>query len=112
MAIKENIIDDVIILSASGKLMGGNETWEIHDKVKHLISYDFKKIVIDLSNIKWINSQGLGVLMTCVTSLKNADGAMAIAGAAERVSSLFMITRLSTVFDTYESVDEAIAALK
>ena len=112
MAVKEKIIGDVAVLSVSGNLMGGNETQEIHTVVKSLIADGIKKVVIDLSKVKWLNSQGLGVLMASFTSLRNANGNLRIAGATDKVNSLLMITQLITIFDNYETVDRAVATFK
>ena len=109
MAVKEKIQGDVAIIQVSGKLMGGDETKEVHEKIKSLLTDGLKKIVIDLSKVKWLNSSGLGMLISCLTSVSNADGKLKIAGATEKVNSLFMITKLITVFDSYESVDQAVA---
>jgi len=112
MSVKEKFIGDVVVLVVSGKLMGGNETWEIHEKVKLLISEGIKKIIINLSAVKWLNSQGLGMLISSMTSLQNSGGYLKISGATKKVNSLFMMTRLVTVFSCYESVDEAVKAFK
>ena len=64
MAIKETIKNDIAVFQISGKLMGGNETREVHAKVKESINEGFRKIVIDLSKVKWLNSQGLGMLIS------------------------------------------------
>lgn len=109
MAVKEKIVKDVAVLMVSGKLWGGPETREVHEKVKSVITDGLKKVVIDLSKVKWLNSQGLGMLMACLTSLRNADGDLRIAGATEKVKSLFMITKLITIFETFETADRAVA---
>ena len=110
MTVKEKTKEDIAILTVSGKLMGGNETKEVHKKVKNLISEGRKKVIIDLSRVRWLNSQGLGMLISCLTSLRNADGELKIAGATDRVNSLFMITKLITVFDSFKTIDEAVAS--
>ncbi len=110
MAVKEKIIRDVALLSISGKLMGGDETRELHEKVKSLIADDIKKVVIDLSKVKWLNSSGLGTLISCLTSMQSANGKLKIAGATEKVNSLFMMTKLITVFESYENADRAVAS--
>lgn len=107
MSVKEKVADGVAVLVVSGKLMGGNETKEVHEKVKSLIADGIKKIVIDIAKVKWLNSTGLGMLISCLTSVQNSEGVLKIAGATEKVNSLFMMTKLITVFDTYESVDRA-----
>jgi len=112
MQIKEEIRDDVAILFLKGNLMGGPDSMEVHEKVKSLIRDKIKKVVIDLSKVKWMNSSGLGALMACMTSLKNVEGELKISGATEKIKNLFMITKLITIFDTYETADRAVASFK
>jgi len=111
MKIKEKIVNHVAVLSLSGKMMGGPETTELHDKIRNLISDKITKVVIDLGGVKWINSSGLGVLMAAMTTLKNSGGELKLANVTEKVESLLMITQLMRIFDTYESVDRAISVL-
>ncbi len=112
MAIKQKLLDDVAIIIVSGKLMGGNETKKMHETVKEITDKGHKKIIIDLSAVKWMNSQGLGILISCLTTIKNANAILKIAGATDKVNSLFMITKLITVFDCYETVGHGIANFK
>lgn len=102
--------DGVTVISVKGNLMGGPETVAIHEKVKELIEKDVKKIVIDLAKVKWMNSSGLGTMMGCLTSLKNAGGELRLSGVTEKVKSLFMMTKLITIFDTHDTVEDAVAA--
>ena len=88
MAVKENMVGDVAVVTISGKLMGGTETWDVHTKIKDMIENGTKKVVVDISKVKWMNSQGLGMLMSCYSSLKNAEGQLKVAGATEKVNSL------------------------
>lgn len=111
MKIKEKIESHVAILSLSGKMMGGPETTLLHDKVRGLINDKITKVVIDLKGVKWINSSGLGILMATHTTLKNAGGELKLANVTEKVESLLMITQLMRIFDTYESIDRALASL-
>jgi len=112
MQIKERIKDDIAILAVKGNLMGGPETAALHEKVRSLIADKIKKVVIDLGNVKWINSSGLGILMACHTSLRNAGGELKLASVTEKVKSLFMITKLITLFETFETADRAVASFK
>jgi len=110
MQINEQMHGDVAVLSLKGKLMGGAETTAIHDKVKELASNEVKKVVIDLGKVKWMNSTGLGTLMGSMTTLKNAGGELKLANVTDKVKSLFMITKLITIFDTHDTVDQAVAS--
>lgn len=111
MKIKEKIEGHVAILTLSGKMMGGEETQAIHDHIKGLISDSITKVVVDLGGVKWMNSTGMGVLMASMTTLKNSDGQLALARVTEKVESLLIITQLIKVFNTYETVERAVASL-
>ncbi len=108
MPIKETMNGQVAVLELKGKLMGGSETMAVHDKCKELVANDIKKVVIDLGKVSWMNSTGLGALMGSMTTLRNADGDLKLARVTEKVKSLFMITKLITIFDTFETVEEAV----
>ncbi len=110
MKIKEKIQNNVAILTISGNMMGGPDTQTLHDKVKSLIADGIHNVVIDLRKVKWLNSSGLGVLMSCWGSLKNAGGNLKLANVAEKVHSILMITKLVQFFDTFDSVDRALAS--
>ncbi|HEX9653896.1 MAG TPA: STAS domain-containing protein [bacterium] len=112
MAIKEKMQGNVAVLTISGKLMGGPETIEVHDKVKELVGNKVGKIVIDLAKVKWMNSSGLGALMGSLTTTKHGGGELKLANVTDKVQSLFMITKLITIFETFDDVDKAIASFK
>ncbi len=105
-------VGDVVVIKIKGKLMGGPETISIHEKVKEFISQNKLKVVIDLGGVKWMNSSGLGTMMGCLTSLKNANGDLKLSRVTEKVKSLFMITKLITIFETYDSPEEAVKAFQ
>jgi len=108
MRIKETMHAEVAVLALKGKLMGGPETTAIHDKVKDLVENKVNKIVIDLGKVKWMNSSGLGALMGSLTTARNSGGDVKLAKVTEKVKSLFMITKLITIFETFDGVDEAV----
>ena len=64
--------------------------------------------MIDLGKVKWMNSSGLGILIGSMTTLKNAGGELKLAAVTEKVQSLFMITKLVTIFDTEDDVETAV----
>jgi anti-sigma B factor antagonist len=102
----------VIVLVVKGNLMGGPETIAVHEKVKELVEEKKNKVVIDLSHVKWMNSSGLGTLMGCMTSLKNAKGDLKLSGVTEKVKSLFIVTKLITIFETHDSAEDAVSAFQ
>lgn len=112
MQIKETIEGDVVILALKGNLMGDPETTEFRDRVKSLVRDGFLKIVLDVSKIKWINSSGLGALISALATVNNNGGDLRIASVTEKIKSLFMITQLIKVFKSFESIDRAVASFQ
>jgi len=112
MKIKEKIDNHVAILTLAGKMMGGPETQAVHDHIKSLITDGIKNVVIDLGDVKWMNSSGMGVLMASMTTLKNAEGKLALARVTEKVQSLLIITQLIKVFTTFETVERAVSSFE
>ena len=101
---------NTVILTLKGNVMGGPAATAFHDEIKSLIEKGKTNVVGDLSKVKFMNSSGLGVLITSLTTLRKAGGDLKICGASDRIESLLMVTKLITVFDHYKSVDEAVAA--
>lgn len=95
-------------LEFQGKLMGGPDATEFNETLHKLIEEDKKEIVADLSNVTFMNSSGLGILIGGLTTMRNAGGDLRIAGASKRIESLLMVTKLITVFDSYRTVEEAV----
>lgn len=109
---KEKIIDGVAVISVTGKMMGGSDQASCHLKIKELIEEGQKWIVLDLGKVEWLNSSGLGLLMGCLVSCRNAGGDLIVARATKKVNSIFMMTQVIKTFDTYPKVDQAVAAMK
>ncbi len=110
MQIKEQIEGDVVVLSLRGNLMGEPETSEFRDKIKDLVRDGFLKIVLDVSKIKWLNSSGLGALISALATVNNGGGDMRLANVTEKIKSLFMITQLIKVFKTFDTTERAVAS--
>ncbi len=112
MALKEKIEGDIAILTIKGDLVGDPETTELKDKIASLISDEITKIVIDLGKVKYVNSTGLGSLISALGKTRDAGGKLLLARISDNVLNLFVITQLVKVFDTYDSVDRALAVFK
>lgn len=90
--------------------MGGPDAVKFHNELKELAENGKTNIVGDLSKVKFMNSSGLGIMITALTSMRNAGGDFKICGASDRIESLLIVTKLITVFDHYKTLDEAIEA--
>lgn len=112
MRIKEKMVDDIAVLTFSGDLIGEPETTRFREKIYSLISDGINKVVIDLGDVAYVNSSGLGSLISALTSLRNAKGDLKLARVGKKVKSVFVITQLVKVFGTYETVERALAAFK
>lgn len=112
MKVKIEKDGDVTIVHVGGKLMGGPESEELRNEIKTLIEAGDRKFVINLKSVPWINSTGLGALMAVYTSVQRSEGELKLCHVSDRIQSLFMITKLLTIFDTYPTQDEAVASFK
>jgi len=112
MKIKQNSQDGVMVLELSGKIMGGPDFEKFKGEIDSLIEKGFNHVILDMSGVPWINSTGLGILITGYHSLKAADGSMTICNVKERVLSIFYISQLENIFKVFETMDEAVASLK
>ena len=107
MKFEDSVENDIVILDVSGKIMGGEETTMFHGKLHEYINQNKKNIVVDLSKVDWVNSVGLGMLISALTTVKNADGRLVLANIT-KIESILTITRLITVFEHYDSRTEAL----
>jgi anti-sigma B factor antagonist len=98
----------VEIIEPKGKIMGGPESTALHDLLHELIEQDKKSVVIDLSKVDWMNSTGLGLLISGLTTLRKSGGELKLANVTDKIQSLLTITKLVTVFKTFDTVDEAV----
>jgi len=105
---KLNVFGEVVVLHLRGKLMGGPESSEVTDELKAQITAGKRKFVIDLGEVEWMNSSGLGLLIGGLTSIRNVGGSLYLARVTGKIESLLVITKLSTVFDSTSTVEEAL----
>ena len=79
MKFDDSLENDIVILDVSGKIMGGEETTMFHGKLHEYINQNKKNIVVDLSKVDWVNSVGLGMLISALTTVKNSGGRLVLA---------------------------------
>ena len=108
MTLKEKEQGGVVVLELAGKIMGGPDATLLNEKLHELIDKGKSKVIADLSKVSWMNSSGLGILIGGLTTMRNNQGDLKLANVTERIQSLLIITKLITVFETFNSVDEAV----
>ncbi|MDH7516300.1 MAG: STAS domain-containing protein [Bacteroidota bacterium] len=112
MSLKKKSIGDVVVLTPKGSLIGDEETSAIQKTVKELIAEGTRKVVLDLAEITWVNSAGLGAMISALTSMNKAGGDLRLANVTDKIRSLFLITQLFKVFKTFDSIAEAAASFQ
>ena len=108
MNIKERVVESVSVLDLSGKIVLGEGDIQIKERIKDLLSDGQRKILLNLGDISYIDSAGLGALISSYTTTKREGGHLKLVNLTKRVQDLLAITKLITVFDTYENEKEAI----
>ncbi|RQV96934.1 MAG: anti-sigma factor antagonist [Calditrichaeota bacterium] len=101
-------MNDIILLTLKGKLVSSDDVEEMYLTIKDVISKDHKKIILDLKNVNWISSLGIGSLMRSLTTVKNSGGDLRLASVSQKIKKIFSITKLDNVFQLYGNLDEAI----
>ena len=112
MKLSDREMNSIVILEPRGKIMGGPDASLLHDRLYELIENDKKRIVIDLAGVEWMNSTGLGILISSYTTLRNHQGELKLANVTDKIRSLLTITKLVTVFEAHDSVEAAVQSFK
>jgi len=110
MQISEKIYGDVSLLSLNGKMMGGSEVTDIHMAIKDNLDKSINHIVFDLSAVDWMGSVGVGIIICCLTTVRNAGGDLKLSGLSEKVVKILEITKLENVFEVYDNSKQAVAS--
>ncbi len=108
MKVQERRIGDVVVIALSGQLTLGDGHVRLKDKINSLLLEGVRNIVLDLGDVTYIDSSGLGQLVSSFTSVTRTDGRLKLVNVGRRSQDLLIMTKLVTVFDTYDTEDEAI----
>jgi anti-sigma B factor antagonist len=110
--IKEEIKDGIKVIRLSGKVISGPDLMDLKTVFQTSINNEMGNVLLDLGHVAWMDSSGLGVLVSGHTSLVREGGRMAILNATKKINELFIITKLITIFETFTDEAEALASLK
>lgn len=108
MKIKTSEQYGAVVIELKGNVMGGDDTKDFNEVLHKFIDEGKKNIVVDLSDVKFMNSSGLGMLIGGLTTIKKADGNLKLARVTDKIESLLIITKLITIFEFFETVEEAV----
>ncbi|WP_375581026.1 STAS domain-containing protein [Marivirga tractuosa] len=112
MDYKKEVVDNILNLEISGDLIGENNEPGLVELLNDHINKGITKCIIDISGVRYMNSSGIGVLITILTKLRNKDGEVVLINPSEQVKKLLVITKLNNIFTIYDTKEEAIASLK
>lgn len=112
MKFKTKELKGITVIELNGNVMGGPDATELNEELHKLVTGGKNRVVVDLGDVKFMNSSGLGMLIRALTTMRNAGGDMKLARASEKIESLLIVTKLITVFDHHESVAKAVDAFQ
>ena len=112
MEITQRHLDDVLILDLAGRVTIGEGTIVLRSRIQNLLNAGNRKILLNLAEVDYIDSSGLGELVSTFTTVRNRDGDLKLLNLTRRVRDLMQITKLLTVFDTYENEAAALKAFR
>jgi anti-sigma B factor antagonist len=112
LVLKARRLDDVVILDLSGRITMGEGTLILRDQIQKLLNAGDRKFLLNLEDVNYIDSSGLGELVTSFTTVRNQGGLLKLLNLTRRVQDLLQITKLLTVFETFNSEAEALKTMK
>jgi anti-sigma B factor antagonist len=104
-------VDGVLIVDCHGRIVFGEESAVLRDTVRKLITEN-NKIVLNLGGVNYIDSGGLGTLVSLFTTAHTAGGSIKLANLTQRVGDLLQVTKLVTVFEVYSNEEEAVESFR
>jgi anti-sigma B factor antagonist len=111
LKLKTRTVDGVIIVDCFGRIVFGDESAELRDKVRGLIDQN-NRIILNLADVTYIDSGGLGTMVALYTTARNAGGAIKLIKLTPRVDDLLQVTKLLTVFEVYDNEKDGIASFR
>ena len=108
MQIEERVVDGVTILDLKGKMTLGEGDELLKDKINSLIHQNRKKILLNLADVPYIDSAGLGEVVRTYTTVSRQGGQLKLENVTKRIADLLMITRLFSVFETFDAEQDAL----
>jgi anti-sigma B factor antagonist len=112
MKIETRTIGDIQILDCSGKITLGEGTMTVRNAVRDILKNNGKKIILNLSDVNYIDSSGVGELVSTYTTVTNSGGKLKLLNLTKKIQELLAITKLLTVFEVHESEQAALASFK
>ncbi|MBI1899452.1 MAG: STAS domain-containing protein [Acidobacteria bacterium] len=108
LSIEQREREDIVILDIRGRLTVGEEASQLREVIRRLVEGRSNRIILNLAEVDYIDSTGLGALVVCYTSVKKSGGALKVLNLSERNIELLVLTKLSTVFEIFTDEQDAV----
>lgn len=105
-------VESVTVLDLDGKIVLGEECNQLRERVKQLLGSNKKRILLNLGNVSFIDSAGVGTLVSAYTSTKAQEGQLKLVNLTKKFQETLQVTRLLTVFETYQNEADAVASFR
>jgi anti-sigma B factor antagonist len=112
MSLTPRRLDDVVILDLSGRITIGEGTLIVRDYIQKLLDQGERKFLLNLADVDYIDSSGLGELVNSFTIVRGQKGQLKLLNLTRRVHDLLQITKLLTVFEVFDSEADALKSMK
>lgn len=107
MNYSSEIVNNIFEIKFTGDLIGENNGPEVIEKINDVINQGIKNAIVDIEEVRYINSSGIGVLITILTKFRNKGGEIVLVNPSEHVKKLLIITKLQAIFTIVDSKEEA-----
>jgi anti-sigma B factor antagonist len=104
-------VDGILVVDCNGRIVFGEESAALRDKVKTALAQS-PRVVLNLGEVNYIDSGGLGTLVSLYTTARNAGGALKLARLTDRVGDLLQVTKLVSIFEVFENEQSAVQSFK
>jgi anti-sigma B factor antagonist len=114
MSVKTSTLSEggIGVIEVKGSLMGGDETVEMRQAIAGFVDRGYEKMLIDLSGVTYLNSTAIGVLVAAQTTYARRNWQIKLCGLNKNIQNIFVITKLTLVFEVYDTQKEAVASFK
>jgi anti-sigma B factor antagonist len=112
MEIQERVLENVVVVDLNGKLTIGEGDALLREKIDSLIQQGHTNLLLNLGEVPYVDSAGLGEIVRTFTTVKHQGGTLKLVNLTKRIKDLLTITKLLTVFETYDSEAEAVGSFK
>jgi anti-sigma B factor antagonist len=112
MEFRDRLEKDVVVFELNGKIMSCTDGAPLRERVQQYVQEGKKRFIVDLTGVSWLNSEGVGIIATLMTSIRSDNGTLLLSGMNEKVKKVLSITGCTDVIKNFATYQEAFDFLK